>query len=91
MTYETRITRIVVHKTQESIHGESATTIEIGDLGGGEFVTLTQNADGDSEYMITIDPDEWPTIRKAIDQMVKECKPVPVEIKSYEPWRASHD
>lgn len=75
MTYETRITRIVVQNPNESIYAESTTTIEIDDMGGGEFVVLNQTSEDGSENMISINPDEWPTIRKAVDQMVKACKP----------------
>lgn len=69
MTYEMRATKIVVQEHGDSIYGVGATTIAIDDEGNGEFLAVYQ---GSNE--IRINPDEWPTIRKAIDQMIKKCR-----------------
>ena len=70
--YETRTTRITVVETGKELYSELATTIEIDDESGGEYVKVTQ------DRMVTpgiaIDPQEWPTIRAAIDKMVGECR-----------------
>lgn len=75
MTYKIRTTRIVVQKKHDSIYGDNVTTVEIEDEGSGEFLKITQSYDA-SDNVIRIDADEWPTIRKAVDQIAKECKPV---------------
>ena len=54
------------------MYSDRATDITIVDEGGGEFVEVEQHLD---EYgKIGINPEEWPTIRAAIDKMVKECR-----------------
>lgn len=69
MTHETRVTRLHVVRTGEPIFDESATSVEIIDEAAGEFVELSQESG-----RIRIDPGEWPTLRKAIDRMVRECR-----------------
>jgi len=55
------------------IFDERATEIRIVDEAGGEFVSVRQSrADGAGE--IRIDVDEWPTMREAIDKMIRECR-----------------
>jgi hypothetical protein len=47
--------------------------LEIEDEAAGEFVRVKQNAStGISE--ITIEPNEWPALRAAIDDFVKFCR-----------------
>jgi hypothetical protein len=46
-----------------------STIVEIVDEGGGEFVVVKQTT-GE----LRIDPGEWPTIRKAINRLIKECR-----------------
>ncbi|MEY4442579.1 MAG: hypothetical protein RL442_1579 [Pseudomonadota bacterium] len=58
---------------EEPIFSEKATDIEIVDECGGEFVEVQQHHDGYGKIGIT--PDEWPTLRKAIDHAVRQCKP----------------
>jgi hypothetical protein len=48
------------------------TDIEIADEGGGEFVVVSQDADGHGK--ISINPEEWPTLRRAIDDAIKQCR-----------------
>ena len=49
------------------------TTVEIYDESGGEFVCIKQHPDsGDQE--IRIDPEEWPTLREAIDRTIADCR-----------------
>lgn len=52
---------------------DHATQIEIDDLGGGEFVMITQPCVAGSEG-ISIDPSEWPVIRAQIDKMIEDIK-----------------
>jgi hypothetical protein len=48
------------------------TDIEIVDEGGGEYVEVSQSADGHGK--ISINPEEWPMMRKAIDDAIKQCR-----------------
>jgi hypothetical protein len=75
MKYETRILKVGFMDEKQYIFDEGVTFIEIADEGGGEFIVLTQNEPtGDPKRTISIDAVEWPTLRKAIDDMVKRCK-----------------
>jgi hypothetical protein len=75
MKYETRILKVAVMDEKQSIFSDGVTFVEIDDDAGGEFVVLTQNEPtGDPKRTISIDVIEWPTLRKAIDDMVKRCK-----------------
>lgn len=69
-----RITQLTVLPEGESIFSEMATTITIADEGSGEFVVVDQHGRTDIGK-ITIDPREWPALRKAVDRMVRECRP----------------
>ena len=71
--YETRTTRIVVLRKGAEIFDESATTIEIVDESGGEFLTISQSHT-DAHSSLKIDPQEWPHIRAAIDRLAAECR-----------------
>jgi hypothetical protein len=48
------------------------TDIEIVDEGGGEYVEVSQSADGHGK--ISINPEEWTVLRKAIDDAIKQCR-----------------
>jgi hypothetical protein len=68
----TRITQLTVVPDDEPIFSEQTTTVTIVDESGGEFVVIEQSHEPYGK--IAIDPKEWPDLRAAIDQMVKECK-----------------
>ena len=69
---ETRQTRTRVAPAGEPIHSDKEFTVEIdSDCSGGEFVTVTE---GSGVNTITINPDEWPALREAIDKMIGECR-----------------
>lgn len=74
MTHETRVTRLHVVRTGEPIFDESATAVEVTDDSSGEHVKVQQFGIGTKAGTIFIDPTEWPTLRKAIDRMVRECR-----------------
>lgn len=52
---------------------ESATFVSISDEGGGDFVEVSQTPSDRLNQIIAIDPDEWPMLRRAIDQMIAAC------------------
>jgi hypothetical protein len=73
MTYETRTTKVVIVPKGEPLFNQEATEIEIVDEAAGEFVEVRQCSDQyDGKIGITVE--EWPTIRKAIDDMLGRCR-----------------
>lgn len=72
--YTTRTLAVIVLPEDESIFCESATTIRIEDESGGEFVVIEQHPDNRDAQQIAINPEEWPMVRAAIDDMVAKCK-----------------
>lgn len=71
MKYKFRTTEITVHREDDkSTISELSTRVSIHDEGGGEFVSVSQVNIGE----IDINPDEWPMLRQAIDEMIKECQ-----------------
>jgi hypothetical protein len=71
--YETRTTRLVVLRQGAELFDESATTVEIEDESGGEFLVVSQSH-MDKHSMLKISPEEWPRLRDAIDQLAGECR-----------------
>lgn len=71
MKYITRITQFTVVPEGKPIYNEMATEVTLDDECGGEFVKVTQHVeDGGS---IKIEPEEWPTLRDAINDMIAFC------------------
>jgi hypothetical protein len=80
MKYETRVTRFTVAPIKEPIFSERATHLQIEDDAAGEFIAITQNCETlDPEKRITIDPDEWPEIKKAIETLLADCREYQIE------------
>lgn len=69
MALETRYIAAVVCREGEPIYSERSTTVSIRDDGGGEFVEVLQESG-----RISIDVDEWPAIKAAIDAMILACR-----------------
>ncbi len=74
--YETRITRLTLVVRSEALFDERSTDIELTDEAAGEFVVVTQKSGHNKvqPQTISIDPDEWPVLRDAIEFMVKEAR-----------------
>lgn len=68
--YETRVTRLTVNKVGEPIFSPFVTHIEIDDEAAGEFLLVTQTNDESKPGQIFIDPDIWPHIKAAIEQLL---------------------
>jgi hypothetical protein len=73
MTYETRTVKVSVAPKGEPLFQNGVTNIEIIDEASGEFLEVSQCNDT-NDGKILIDPYEWPTLRAAIDKMIKECR-----------------
>jgi len=67
------IEKIVVPKG-EPIFSERATTIRIVDEATGEFLKVVQDYDDMEAGTICIDRDEWPLIKKTIDEMIESLQ-----------------
>ena len=74
MDYETRTLKIGVCVKGEQIFHESMTEIELVDEVAGEFIKIIQSPDDKEIQEIKIDQYEWPTLKAAIDKMIKECR-----------------
>lgn len=70
MTQEIRTLSVIVIPEGGPIFSERATTIGIEDESGGEFVVVSQHG----TRKVAFDPVEWPSVREAIDRMIKECR-----------------
>lgn len=73
MAYESRIVKILINKEDEQLFAETVTSVEITDEAAGEFLTVSQ-VTSEAHSSIKIDPEEWPTLREVIDQLMKECR-----------------
>ena len=67
-----RVTQITVARCGETVIDATATQVTIVDDAGGEYVTVDQSASLENSR-IAISPEEWPTLRDAIDRMVALC------------------
>ena len=71
--YRTRVTQLTVAPEGEPSFSEMASTVEIEDEGAGEFVVVAQRARTEMGK-IAINPEEWPALRAAINQMIEQCE-----------------
>ena len=69
-----RLTQLTVLPEGEPIFSEMATQITIEDEATGEYVKVWQIRDHAEKGIIEISPEEWPTLRDAIDDMIFECR-----------------
>lgn len=74
MTYITRPIKWIVLPEGEPVFCAQATTIEITDEAGGEFVLVSQQRDEPNAQTIKIDRDDWPLIRNAIEDAMSMCE-----------------
>ncbi len=82
MKYELYKSGIIVKPQGEPIYSEMATNITIDDESGGVYICVTQNSVGSGK--ILINPDEWPAIKAAVDEMFVECKRIDSDISNNE-------
>lgn len=70
----TRTTRMHILPRGEPIFSELAYTVEIEDDSGGEYIHLKDGSITGDKDGIKINPEDWPTVREAIDRMVDQIK-----------------
>ena len=73
MTHGKRITRVTVAPKGASIFDQTVMQDEIENEGAGEYVVVISNEGRARPGVIGINPDEWPLLREAIDEMVARC------------------
>lgn len=71
--YTSTVTTVTVHPRGSGVNDERATVVRLEDEGGGAFVEVEQSG-RDDLGKISIDPDEWPEIRRAIDEMMAKAE-----------------
>lgn len=70
-----RITQLTILPEGDSIFSSMATQISIEDDGSGEYVRVTNyNGKKGKGGEIEINPEEWITLRGAINAMVSSCR-----------------
>ena len=69
-----RVTGLAVLRDGDSIFQASATRLRIADEAAGEYVIVTQCRDEYKDQSIAIEPEEWPLIRDAIEELIKGCR-----------------
>ena len=67
---KTRITQLTVAPDGADLYDDRSTQIEIDDEGGGEFIKVSQPS---CAAEIRFDANEWPAIRDAVNNLIKEC------------------
>lgn len=67
---QTRVTRI--HLTPDTIINELAFSVEIDDIGGGEFIMIRGSSL--EPGALAVDVAEWPALRDAVDLMMKNVR-----------------
>lgn len=71
-SYQIRTVAVMVLQEGDELFGETATEIRIISEGSGEFLEVSQVPDS-GKQTLRIAPEEWPTLREAIDRMFTEC------------------
>jgi hypothetical protein len=72
-SYETLIGSLIVVPVGDPIYSEMATEVKLVDEAAGLFVEVEQRGRADVGK-ISINPEEWPALRAAIDQMAKVAR-----------------
>lgn len=72
--WESLVSAITVRPRGGSILSEGVTVVSLDTEGAGAFVVVDQSAQRDEVGKIAITPEEWPTLRRAIDAMMRVAK-----------------
>lgn len=66
--FSTHTTALAVTPAGKGLLHEAATWVKIDDEGGGPFIVIEQG-----RGQVAIEPDEWPAIRDAVEQLLGVC------------------
>jgi|TARA_Y100000310_G_scaffold182627_1_gene182702 hypothetical protein len=67
-----RTTQVTLTKDGGDIFDEGNYVISVDNIGGGEFISVRELCN--EEHEIGINPDDWPELRNAIEDMIEACK-----------------
>lgn len=71
---EIRTTQLTVADEGQETFAPGVYRVSIDDEAGGEFV-LVESETPEGTEKISIDPKDWPTLRRAIGRMIRGCRP----------------
>jgi hypothetical protein len=71
--FTTRTLKVIVLPEGAPIYSDRATTIEIDDLAGGEFIVISQNREG-TVNQLSFDGEDWETVKVAVDKMFNDLR-----------------
>lgn len=71
--YESIISAVTVMPKNDKLYSEMATKISLDDEAAGLFVVIEQERADGKENKITLDEEEWPAVRNAIDTFMAVC------------------
>ena len=74
MKYTSRVTRITIAPENAPIFDDLATHVEILDEAAGEYLKIIQHGMDAQNGEIAIDPDAWPILKIAIEEMMKSLR-----------------
>lgn len=80
--FRVRVTRLSVLPPKEPLFSEQCTNISIVDEAAGEFLEIEQQSgrtDAKSQT-IAISPEEWPSLKQAIEQLLADCETQNAEV-----------
>jgi hypothetical protein len=85
--YKVFVTQMTVLPKGESLFSEKATTVQVTDDAAGCFVTIKQEGGSvdTPEHQISLEPQEWPVVREAIDKMIAECALIDKNVAMHSP------
>jgi hypothetical protein len=72
--FRTLVQTLLVLPVDEPLYSERGTQITLVDEGGGLFVEIEQTGALDKVGKVTLDADEWPAVKRAIDQQIAVCR-----------------
>jgi len=90
MTYEIQTHALIVKPKNAPLYSEQATIIRLEDEGAGYYVAVEQH-DRTDIGKIAITPEEWPTLREAIDRLMALYQPKAVYRCNGNEWDGKGD
>jgi hypothetical protein len=73
MKYDTMVTELVIKPEKESIISGQAIVVKVVDGGAGPYVVLIRVDENHESNEVSIDRDEWPMVRTAINRLMGVC------------------
>lgn len=71
---KTMVTALHVLPQGDPMYSEMGFEIRIADDAAGGFIELVQDKGAPKPGVVSIDPDEWPALRSALNRMFRACE-----------------